>query len=59
MPSDIRIDTGERIRAKVNVSLIDLYGWKPELLPVGYIHSLVSGDDWYAEPSVDELDIPD
>jgi hypothetical protein len=30
--------------------LIDLSG------TVGYVHSLMSGDDSYAEPSMDELD---
>lgn len=60
LPSDIGIDSGgERIRAKVHIALTDIYGRKHELLPVGYIHGLRPGDDWYAEPSMEELCIPD
>jgi hypothetical protein len=57
LPSDFRIDGGERIRAKVTVTITDIYDREHQLLPVGYIHGLRLGDDWYAEPSMEELNV--
>lgn len=54
VPDSFRLD-GERIRAKVAISVTDIYKRNHELLPVGYIHGLHPGDDWYAEPSMEEL----
>jgi hypothetical protein len=57
LPPDFQIDDGERIRAKVGITVIDAYHRKHQLLPVGYMHGLGPGDDWYAEPSMEELDV--
>jgi len=57
LPPEFRTDLGDRIRAKVTVTLTDIYDRKHQMLPVGYIHGLRHGDDWYAEASMEELDI--
>jgi hypothetical protein len=58
LPPEIRIDRSERIRARIDVTLVDIYDRAHPLLPVGYIHGLGQGDCWYAEASLEELDIP-
>jgi hypothetical protein len=46
------------LRARIEVTLMDIYGRKHDLLPVGYV-TMSSGQDWYLEPSEEELAIPD
>jgi hypothetical protein len=58
LPPEIKIDRSERIRARIDVTLVDIYDRPHPWLPVGNIHGLRPGDDWYAEPSLEELDIP-
>jgi hypothetical protein len=41
----------EPLRARVDVTLIDYYGRRHTLLPVGFVHRLGEGDEWYFEPS--------
>jgi hypothetical protein len=48
----------EPLRARVDVGLIDIYEREHKLLPVGYIHQLGASNDWYLEPSEEELGIP-
>jgi hypothetical protein len=48
----------EPLRARIDVSLVDIYERSHRLLPVGYIHKLGSDDDWYLEPSEEILAIP-
>jgi hypothetical protein len=45
------------LRARVDVTLIDIYEREHKLLPVGYVHRLGASDDWYLEPSEEELGI--
>jgi hypothetical protein len=57
VPSGNFKNSEERLRAKIDVTLIDIYNREHTLLPVGYIHRLGPHDDWYFEPSVEELAI--
>lgn len=57
IPSEILQNSDEPLRAKIDVTLIDIYEREHKLLPVGYIHRLGSRDDWYFEPSLEELAI--
>lgn len=47
----------ERLRARIDVTLVDIYERPHELLPVGFIHELGNADSWYAEPSMEELGV--
>ena len=49
----------ERLRARIDVTLVDIYQRKHLLLPIGYIHGLKPQDQWYAEPSMELLGIAD
>jgi hypothetical protein len=49
----------ERLRAKIEVTLVDIYKRDHVLLPMGFVHGLRPEDEWYAEPSMAEPDIPD
>ena len=57
VPSEILKNLEEWLRAKIDVTLIDIHGREHTLLPAGYIHTLKPQDDWYFEPSVEELAI--
>ena len=57
IPSEILKNSEECLRAKIEVTLIDIYKREHRLLPVGYIHRLKPQDDWYFEPSMEGLDI--
>jgi len=46
------------LRARVDVTLVDIYGREHRLLPVGWVLDLKRRDDWYLEPSMEILDIP-
>lgn len=59
LPSAIRYDNPERLRARIDVTLLEIHGRKHQLLPVGWIHGLKAGDQWYFEPSIEALDIPE
>lgn len=56
LPAELQTDN-ERLRARIEITLIDIYKREHQLLPMGYIHSMLSGDEWYAEPSMEELAI--
>jgi hypothetical protein len=47
----------ERLRARIDVTVVDIYKREHQLLPIGYIHTLGPNDEWYAEPSMVELGI--
>jgi pyrimidine deaminase RibD-like protein len=59
LPSAIRCDNAEPLRARIDVTLTDIHGRRHKLLPVGWIHGLNVGDQWYFEPSIEALDIPE
>ncbi len=45
---------GEPLRAKVEITVADIYDYRHDLLPVGYILNL-GAQDWYAEPCEEEM----
>jgi hypothetical protein len=55
IPESILKRKEEPLRAKVEVTLIDILQRPHTLLPVGYIHNLRPKQDWYFEPSIEEL----
>lgn len=57
IPPGVIINPEECLRAKIEVTLIDIYKREHGLLPVGYIHTLMPQVDWYFEPSMERLDI--
>ena len=50
---DLNID--DSIRAKIDVTIIDIYDYEHSLLPGGYIKNTKSSGDWYYEPSIEEF----
>jgi hypothetical protein len=58
LPAGISINESARLRARVDVTLIDYYERRHKLLPVGFIHMLGQGDEWYFEPSEEAFAIP-
>ncbi len=52
------LSKGDPLRARVDVTLIDVYQRPHKLLPVGFVHTLGQGGDWYFEPSEEALAIP-
>jgi hypothetical protein len=40
---------GEPLRAKIDVAVVDIYDYRHNLYPVGYVLE-AGADDWYAEP---------
>jgi len=56
IPPEI-LDSSERLRAKIDLTLVDIYQREHVLLPMGQIHGLKPDDQWYAEPSMVELAI--
>ena len=52
------VSDGQPLRVRIDVTLIDIYDFEHRLLPVGYVHRLGKDDDWYLEPSEEELGIP-
>ena len=57
IPTEILENREEVLRAKIDVTLTDIYKHEHPLLPVGCIHRLGKKDDWYFEASVEELTI--
>lgn len=55
---DAVVSTTDPLRAKVDVTLIDIYDRAHKLLPVGYVHVMGLEDDWYLEPSETALAVP-
>jgi hypothetical protein len=51
------LQSDERLRARIDVALVDIYKREHQLLPVGYIHGLKPNDQWYPEASMEELQI--
>jgi hypothetical protein len=54
IPAEVLDNPTERLGAKIDVTLIDIYQREHKLLPVGYIHVL-GPEDWYFEPALEEL----
>jgi hypothetical protein len=48
---------GEPLRARIDITLVDIYRREHKLLPEGYIHPQQPDSDWYFEPSEQEFDI--
>jgi len=48
----------EEIRARIDVTVIDIYDRCHRLLPVGYVLNASLGE-WYLEPSEEALDVPE
>jgi hypothetical protein len=56
-PAEVLTNTTQALRARIDVTLIDIYSREHRLLPVGYVHRLGPEDEWYFEPSEQELDV--
>jgi hypothetical protein len=54
LPEAMLVDKQRPIRARVDVTLYDVYDFEHKLLPVGFIHAL-GQQDWYYEPSEEEF----
>lgn len=58
LPKDALLSSEDPIRAKVEVTLIDIYDRSHKLLPVGWVHNLGNlQNGWYLEPSMAALNI--
>ena len=55
VPAEMLQNDSEPMRARIDVTLIDIYDREHKLLPVGYVRTLGSQGYWYFEPSEDEL----
>ena len=55
---NFQINDREPLRARIDVTLVDIYKREHELLPVGFIHNLGTKNDWYLEPSEEIFNIP-
>jgi hypothetical protein len=58
LPDSVSLNSGDPLRARVDVTLIDLYERRHSLLAVGFVHRLGPTDEWYFEPSEEALKIP-
>jgi hypothetical protein len=56
-PAEVLTNTSQALRARIDVTLIDIYSREHRLLPVGYVHRLGPEDEWYFEPSEQELEV--
>jgi hypothetical protein len=56
--ANFQLNNNEYLRARIDVTLVDIYKREHKLLPVGYIHRLKVDDDWYFEPSEEIFAIP-
>ena len=50
LPNKIDRTGSEPLRARIEITLADIYRCEHKLLPEGYVHSLTGGD-WYFEPA--------
>ena len=48
----------ERLRVKIDITLVDIYERPHALLPVGYVLQSGAVNEWYLEPSDEALDMP-
>jgi hypothetical protein len=55
VPQETLLDQTQPLRARIDVTLIDIYERSHRLLPVGYILDLQSECEWYFEPAEEEL----
>jgi hypothetical protein len=55
IPHGVPLHGSEPLRARVDLTLIDIYGREHRLLPTGFIKPLDSDRDWYFEPAEEEL----
>ena len=56
--ASLQLNESEPLRARIDVTLVDIYKRAHKLLPVGYVHKLGTNDDWYFEPSEEIFAIP-
>lgn len=57
LPTEVLEKRKDCVRARVDVALTDIYEREHKLLTVGFIHTLGTDDEWYFEPSLEELGI--
>jgi hypothetical protein len=55
IPQGVPHHSSEPLRARVDLTLVDIYEREHRLLPTGYIKPLDSNHDWYFEPAEEEL----
>jgi len=55
LPKEALLNKREPVRARIEVTVIDVYERQHRLLPIGYVKKLDSQDEWYLEPSEQEL----
>jgi hypothetical protein len=51
LPSEV-LGNSEPVKARVNLTVVDLYEREHKLLPGGYVHTLEPNADWYFLPCV-------
>jgi len=56
--ASFQLNKDKPLRARIDVTLVDIYERAHKLLPIGYIHNLRENDDWYFEPSEEIFSIP-
>jgi hypothetical protein len=54
---EARLDSAEPLRARIDITLVDIYEREHKTLPEGYIHALGPDCDWYFEPAEQEFAI--
>ena len=55
VPDDVLQHPEDPLRARVDITLIDIHQRKHAMLPGGYVRTLGSNDDWYFEPCEEQL----
>jgi hypothetical protein len=55
VPQEVLQQPMEPLRARVDITLVDIHEREHKMLPGGYIHRLGAQDDWYFEPCEEEL----
>jgi hypothetical protein len=58
VPPTVQLDSADPLRARLDVTLVDLYERSHALFSVGYILALNPIGEWYLEPSEEALAIP-
>jgi hypothetical protein len=58
IPREVLLNGTEPLRARIDITLVDIHGREHKLLPEGYIHALRPDCDWYFEPSEQAFGIP-
>jgi hypothetical protein len=55
VPEDMLQPPREPLRARVDITLVDIHEREHKMLPGGYIHTLGPNHEWYFEPCEEEL----